>query len=444
MRPQAQLGAILDQLRGNKRTRSMDYRAAARLPNAKEPPAGLDRPNLEPVKDVPMNLVRASQIAEWAVVAAVVLLQAAIFLWPEQSGEPGFLLKTSHDAQLFGAIVLILAWSVLGPGWLWVRGGALPLLVGAWFLPWNTRMIPRDTVDWFPIAIAATAVVLVIGLRLCGLRVAKSEFTRSGERGAQFSILSLLIATTLIAATVGTLEALRPILSNNIDQLSPPARYVFDSVEDVLRSATIRALVAAAVVSCAAIGGIWVVLRPGAIWLRLAALVVSLGVLGVYLPHLSGVGSEDFAASAVNLSVALAAIASLTGITALPLRLLDYRLQRRSVALQRVTGNSDLKSAKAAERSRIVRNLAALAGVLTLTAGFSFGDRVSQPRNTLQHPTQALARWAAPRTVVLNRIVFRPGEILDTRRTAVLTRRLKTSRLYELIEPAAPSAEKSP
>jgi hypothetical protein len=402
VRPQAQLGAILDQLRGNERTRSMDYRAAARLPHAKEPPADLDRPNLEPVKDVPMNLARASQIAEWAVVAAVVLLQAAIFLWPEQSGESGFLLKTAHDAQLFGAIVLILAWSVLGPGWLWVRGGALPLLVGAWFLPWNTRMIPRDTADWFPIAIAATAVVLVIGLRLCGLRVAKSEFTRRGERGAQFSILSLLIATTLIAATVGTLEALRPILSNNIDQLSPPARYVFDSVEDVLRSATIRALVAAAVVSCAAIGGIWVVLRPGAIWLRLAALVVSLGVLGVYLPHLSGVGTEEFTTSATNLSLGLAAVATLTGITVLPLRLLDFRLQRAAGDPSRIVAKPPADSGKqptdSADRKRLVSRAAALIVLpVLLVVGFLAAHWNEQQRtHSLKSPSRALADWVAP------------------------------------------------
>ena len=87
----------------------------------------------------------------------------------------------------------------------------------------------------------------------------------------------------------------------------------------------------------AALGGVWVVLRPGTIWLRLAGLVVSLGVLGVYLPHLSGVATEEFTASAVNLSIALAAIAMHTGISVLPLRLLGYRLHRPLMAAQRVT-----------------------------------------------------------------------------------------------------------
>ena len=151
------------------------------------------------------------------------------------------------------------------------------------------------------LAVTVSALALVVGLRLCGLRVAKSAIAGGRERGAQFSILSMLIATTLIAAMVGALEALRPILSGNIDQLSSVTRYIFDSVEDVLRAPTIRALVAASVAASAALGGVWVVLRPGTIWMRLAGLVVGLGVLGVYLPHLSGVATEEFTASAVNL-----------------------------------------------------------------------------------------------------------------------------------------------
>ncbi|HEX5103967.1 MAG TPA: hypothetical protein VFV87_09170, partial [Pirellulaceae bacterium] len=113
-----------------------------------------------------MNLARASRIAEWALVVAVGLLHVSIFFWAERADQPSFLVSTTHDAQLYSAVALILAWTVLGPGWVWLRGGALPLLVIAWFLPWNTQMFPRETAASFPLAVAASAALIVVAIRV--------------------------------------------------------------------------------------------------------------------------------------------------------------------------------------------------------------------------------------------------------------------------------------
>ena len=345
------------------------------------------------IGDLPMDIARASRIAEWAFVVAVGLVHVVIFCWAERADQPNFLVAAAHDAQLLSAIVLILAWAVLGPGWVWVRGGALPLLVAMWFLPWNTRMFPRETTASFPIAVAASAAMIVVCLRICRLRVVPVSNRCGPERGAQFSILAMLIATTLIAAAVGLLESLRPILSGNIEGLSHVARYVFDTVEDVLRAATIRSLVGAAAVAGAAVGGIWVVLRPGAMWVRAMGLAVGLGVLGVYLPHLRGIPAEEFRGVAINLAFNMAAVAALAGVTALPLRLMDYRLQRPAKA-----ANPAVAAPTTEDGSRVRHRVAAVLGLLILVCGGIPLAHWLQRRyaESLQSPTQAFARWAEP------------------------------------------------
>jgi hypothetical protein len=340
-----------------------------------------------------MDLARASRIAEWTFVVAVGLVHVVIFCWAERADQPNFLVSSAHDAQLLASIALILAWAVLGPGWIWVRVGALPLLVAMWFLPWNTRMFPRETTASFPIAVAASAAVIVISLRICRLRVVPLSNRCGPERGAQFSILAMLIATTLIAAAVGLLEAMRPILNGNIEDLSRVARYVFDSIEDVFRAATIRSLVGATAYAVAAVGGIWAVLRPGAMWLRAAGLMVSIGVLGVYLTHLRGIPADEFRGVAMNWAFGLAAVAALAAITAWPLRLMGYRLQRPAK-----TAEPTAAVAAVPDRARLRNRVAAVIGLLLLIAGgIPLAHWLARRHaDSLQTPTQAIARWAEP------------------------------------------------
>jgi hypothetical protein len=345
-----------------------------------------------------MNLARVSQLAEWAVAGAVVLLHAAIFLWPERADQPNYLVSAAHDAQLFASIVLILSWAVLGPGRTWVRGAALPLLLVLWFLPWNTRMIPRETAASFAIEVAAATGLVVVALRLCKVRVAKLP-PLARERGAQFSILALLIVTTLIAATVGLLEWLRPML-RSIDNTS--AEYLYygyflPATSDGKAPQTMRQLVLSVAVAGAGIGGLWVMLRPGAVWLRLAALVVCLGVLAVYLPHLSGVGDETFREEVVNLSVALAAIAALVSVSVLPLRLMDFRLQRPVKAAE--SANPQTARESPGHASRLRQRVAALLGLmLVVGATIPAVNRLhTRHAKTMQSPAQAFARFVEPR-----------------------------------------------
>ena len=351
-----------------------------------------------------MDLARWSRRAEWALAASVVVLHLGIFLLPERSGRPELLVTAAHDAQLYSAIVLILAWAVLGPGWLWLRIGALPLLVGLWYLPWNTRMFPRETAASFPAAIGIAAAVLVVMLRCFGQRVKKST---GRERGAQFSLLALLAMTTLIAAAVGLLEWLRPMLSlESMVEDRGEITWLWETqrVEEGgwMSRQNLRQPVMSAAVAISAVGAVWVVLRPGAVWLRLAAMAIGLAVFGTYQAHLLGVASEQFTEQAINLSLGLASVAALTAITVLPLRMMDFRLQRLAKAANTepiVTASND-SPMPGANRTRLLGRVAALLGLLVLIAGgIPVLRHFYRPgaQTALQSPSQAFAHWMSPR-----------------------------------------------
>jgi hypothetical protein len=266
--------------------------------------------------------------AEWTLVATLIGLHGAVFCWSEDPSQPNFVLVAAHDAQLLSAIVLILGWVVLGPGRWWIRVIASPVLVGLWFLPWNAQMQPRELAEGFIAAFCCAAAVLICGLRAMGFSVAKLPSNGEPERGAQFSLLSLIVAMTAIAMTIGLLEALRPTLSSvntawYIDSggpltFAPPSARIGEEV---------RLLVAAWALAFACVGGLWVVLRPGGMWLRLAALPVLIAAGGSYLAHLSGWGDGYFVPTALSLAIAFAAVAGMCGLSVLPLRLMNYRLQ---------------------------------------------------------------------------------------------------------------------
>ncbi len=355
-----------------------------------------------------MDLARVSRRADWAFAGLVILLHMGLFLWPERSRQPDLLIAAAHDAQLFASIVLILTWALLGPGRWWVRVGTLPILLALWFLPWNTRMLPRETAASFPLAVTIAAALMVAALLASKLRIAKSPQT-GRETGAQFSILSLLVATTLIAAAIGVLQWLHPTLStaDNSEFLLPsPVR---TSAREGLwiTPQTVRQLVMAAAVAAAGVGGVWVVLRPGGMWLRGAALAVSLAMLGVYLPQLSGVPSQRLTEVAVNLTLALASISALTALTVLPLRLLNFRLQRPMAA-----ATSANAAAPALDRPRLIRRMAALAGlILLLLGGIPLARYLHRSHGqSLESPTQSFAHWVDLRqrpTVIIRGLPYR-------------------------------------
>jgi hypothetical protein len=349
--------------------------------------------------------------AEWALVAAVVGLHAVIFLWPENPARPNFVVTAAHDAQLLSAIVLIIGWGVLGPGRLWIRLAAAPILVGLWFLPWNSAMQPREANDSFVASVFLFSAVLIGGLRAVGARIVKRSAASGPERGAQFSLLGLLLATTAIAGGIGVLEALRPTLGGlSRSQFVDMSDLILFSPPSVRVAQQARLLVLSASVVLAALGGLWVTLRPGASWLRLAALVGLVPAIGVYLTHLSGAGNAAFAASAGSLACGLAMVAGLTSLSVLPLRLLGFRLQRSTpLAVEAVASQPARR--QWIERMAAIFLLAVAVAAVPLTRellrrnaiqdfgrinGGSMEWEPLLPAGPMQTPMQAFAEWIDP------------------------------------------------
>jgi hypothetical protein len=342
-----------------------------------------------------MDYRRASRIAEGVLVTLLIGLHAGIFLWPETRGEPNLVLATAHDAQLLSGIVLVLAWAILGPGWLLVRCAALPVLILAWLLPWNTRMLPRETTDGFQLTVAIVAAAVLVAFWLGGQRVRRSQPATGRERGAQFSLLGLILATTLIAATIGGLEALRPTLQRPgddgarlvalIEGREPPPVIIWASPRFIRQS------VMAAGVALAALGGLWIVLRPGAIWFRLGAVIVGIPALAAYLANLSDVADDEFRTTAANIATAWSAVALTAAFTALPLRLLDYRFQRKAKAALPASSQSTPAESPRPRAAELVGGSVALLLLLALTmvgaqVAALHGDRV-------RSADASLARW---------------------------------------------------
>jgi hypothetical protein len=352
--------------------------------------------------------------AEWTLVAAVVGLHATIFWWPENPARPNFVVTAAHDAQLLSAIVLIVGWGVLGPGRLRVRLAAAPILVGLWFLPWNSAMQPRQASDSFVASVFLFSVLLIGGVRVLGARIVKRSAAAGPERGAQFSLLGLLIATTAIAGGIGVLEALRPTLGSlSRDQLVDMSNFALLTPPSPRVAQQTRQLVMSASVALAALGGFWAILRPGASWLRLAALVGLILAIGIYLTHLSGAGDAAFAASAGSLACGLAMVAGLSGLSVLPIRLMGFRLQRSTPFTLQTSASQPIRM-RWIERTAAVFLLAAAVAAIPLTRELlrrnSFRDvgringgvlawGVTTPSGQLQTPMQAFAEWIEPGVV---------------------------------------------
>ncbi|HZN32468.1 MAG TPA: hypothetical protein VFB80_01570 [Pirellulaceae bacterium] len=366
-----------------------------------------------------MDYRRASRIAEWTLAAAVVLLHLAIFLWPEAGGQPQFLIQAAHDAQLLSGIVLIVGWCILGPGSPWLRGGALPVLAILWFLPWNERIMPRETTAAFQFTLAITAAAVIVLLRLLGFRMQRVDPAAGPERSAQFSLFGLLIATTLIAAAIGGLEALRPAMTQD---RSPDFLFVLGELPR--RPQQVREIVLAAAVALSAIGGLWVVARPGAAWFRLGGIALALPVAAVYLAYMTG-EADQRTSVAVNLGLGLALVAGLTGLSVLPLRMLDFRLKRPAAAGARSV-------AAAPKLGQLASRGAAIAVVVALVGLLPFSKPLTRSlMGGLSPPATAFAAWIQPR----DRLALQKSYRLRV----VQSLRLRSIRLgFELKQPASP------
>jgi hypothetical protein len=165
-------------------------------------------------------------------------------------------------------------------------------------------------------------------MRFIGMRIAKPA-AEAGPKPFQMSLLGLIVLITAIAGFLGLLQGVRHLLGDwdvEISDLGRPLR----GGTQIQLALQARAIVMGSTAALSGIGGIWIVLGPGVIWPRLAAALVLISALCVYLTYLTGFRTA-LTAEAATLGVAHFAIMVISALTILPLRLIGYRLQRRTV-----------------------------------------------------------------------------------------------------------------
>ena len=281
-----------------------------------------------------MNYRRWSRVFEWSIAAVVICVYAALFLLPINAVPTP--IEDFHDSVAICLVVLAVAWGMAGPGRWWLRVlGPAALVTLAWLFP-RRYIFPESDLPAFVAGLAGASAIALMTARLCGIRAMRLSPNRASERRPQFSILSLLMVTTLIAATIAVLESLRPLIAdqyNPIDSIVSVYTLLRTKWEDTWISAgTVRVLLLSTFIAGIALGAIGVVLRPGTVWLRLAMLALAIPSISAYLLHLVGISGELTIQRTAELAIGFSSVAILTMLTVLPLRLFGYRLMRPASA----------------------------------------------------------------------------------------------------------------
>jgi hypothetical protein len=138
--------------------------------------------------------------------------------------------------------------------------------------------------------------------------------------GSQFTIRTLLLITTLVAATIGGLEAARPWLKPTIpeDWIGYPPLLTMTPGNPYFP----RLWLAQAMIAAMGLGTAWAMLRPGTVWLRLIVLAFAAPLAGWYEDQLT-VANADFAASIGTWN---SVFVLLTALSLVPVRLMNFRL----------------------------------------------------------------------------------------------------------------------
>jgi len=284
-------------------------------------------------------------------------------------------------------------------------------------------MQPRDMPAGFVTTLVCVTSLLIIGLRACGLRVMKTSSAKGPERRAQFSLLGLILVTTIIGVAIGVLEAMRPMLGSvrydgGVITGSPPISLAPVAIQ-------LRGVIIAAMIALAGTGGLWVVLRPGAIWVRLAAMIALIPAAALYLTYHSDAPNTYVGLSTTthvvrtttNIAGALAAVAVLCGLCGLPLRWMVFVFLRPlPLAIQaaerapqplgltkRVAAILLLSTAiflvRVGDRF-IERNTPAYAGRININS-YELSPLLAWsplgPTDEIQTPMSALAQWIDPK-----------------------------------------------
>ncbi|MCI0359888.1 MAG: hypothetical protein L0211_15535 [Planctomycetaceae bacterium] len=263
---------------------------------------------------------RLAQVAEWSLLAIVVLLHVAGWVWREAIANAGPLAAIVADSLPLASALLLALWLALGPGTPWLRGGAAALLVAIVISATDFRTYYRWVPgDWL-LGLAPLATFACAGLmRACGLKVLNCQFERERPGGATFTVRSLLVITTAIAVVIGGLESFRPWLHSSTRPAISNAELDAILGPNNLRIALMCVVFTAiSLLTCAS------VLRAGTIWLRLAGLALLILAAGWYIGHLTDTDSE----STLTLTLWAGTTVAILAASLLPLRLMGYRLHR--------------------------------------------------------------------------------------------------------------------
>jgi hypothetical protein len=283
---------------------------------------------------------RLSRRLDWAVLAGVAALHAiGVATWFRDTN--AWIALALRDSVPLVWLVLIPTWAVLGTGRAWQRWPAAIGLWAVWGVVFSGEFFGRGLPFPPPILFAIVFVALASSfvVRLTGMRL-RGASPDDLLLAPQFSIRSILIATTLVAATIAALKWFEPRLA--YDPLGQQLASVRDTLirgESVLTGGTVeimrgvvpqnnRELFLAAAIAGVSLGGLWCVLRPGPVWLRLTGQSLTIPILAAYMSGAGRMASADRFSETTELAMALASYASLAAVTALPLRLFDYRLMR--------------------------------------------------------------------------------------------------------------------
>lgn len=280
---------------------------------------------------------RLALVAEWALLALVVVLHVAGWLSYHPLATAGPIGQLLADSLPLATLLVVASWCVLGPGYAWVRGGIAAVLLVTSFVATGSSW--GATYSWThnetllrlaPLATFACAV----GLRLCGMRAPVETTEGMPTRGATFTVRDLLAITTAVAVVIGGIEATRPWLrhtsyNNELNAIRvPSAELDLMVVEHIIllaqRQDQLRTGLASALFAIASLLAFAAVLRPGTVWLRLAGLTILIPAAGWYIGHVTETNSD----STVILTLWAAATTAIVAGSLVPLRLIGYRLIR--------------------------------------------------------------------------------------------------------------------
>ena len=291
-----------------------------------------------------LRLVQAACAAEILLLTIVVTLHVAGWFaldYLKQLGTPGSLLA---EAFPFASLSLLALWIPLGPGPLFLRGAASPLL--AWII--DQAANSHGPTDWtladkLLASVAGCLFLVAIILRICGVRVIPKP-PRLDDKAPQFSVRGLLIVTTLVALCVGGLEAARPWFEPVENR-----PIISDAELDAILAGKLtkdhfnlnwpeylgwinlgrprQALMAVVLIANSLLAG-WSAMRPGIPWLRFAGVAACVCAMGLYLGQFTGFDRE----STLTITVWIATIGLIVGLSVVPLRLMGYRVVRPCIA----------------------------------------------------------------------------------------------------------------